>query len=362
MVNRAASLLLVAAALLLGSSSLCAAGTAGNWTLYEHNPVLGPGLGVIFDVSVLTNPAGSGLPRYSMYNSWRTDNNSRAVDAIGLATSPDGLSWSGQRVVLPPLPSPSSWEHVVNRASVISRGASGAYEMWYTGQTDNESFIGVAYSKDGVQWERRSVDPVLSPASATWEKAAVMCPCVQYDASAPVPYRLWYSGGDQYEPDAIGVAFSTDGLRWVKDRANPVLKPDPSAPWEALKVTGAHVFYDEISGWWYSFYIGFLTEDTASINAARSRDGLTGWQRHPANPLIAHGDADSWLCDAVYKPYVAWEADNSRWLLWFNGRCGDVEAIGVAIHKGHDLGFDHPTHAQGMAPQGRTRHHEAERQ
>ena len=83
-------------------------------------------------------------------------------------------------------------------------------------------------------------------------------------------------------------------------------------------------------------YIGFRDRDHAQIGLARSRDGITGWERHPANPILRPG-AGKWDADAVYKPFAV--RDGTRWLLWYNGRRGGVEQIGVAIHDGEDLGF-----------------------
>ena len=44
-----------------------------------------------------------------------------------------------------------------------------------------------------------------------------------------------------------------------------------------------------------------------------------------------------WDADSCYKPFALF--DGKRWLLWYNGRKGDVEQIGVAMHDGEDLGF-----------------------
>ena len=74
----------------------------------------------------------------------------------------------------------------------------------------------------------------------------------------------------------------------------------------------------------------------AQIGLARSRDGVTGWQRHPANPIIRPGE-NAWDHDACYKPCAIF--DGRRWLLWYNGRRGSIEQIGLAIHEGEDLGF-----------------------
>jgi hypothetical protein len=34
--------------------------------------------------------------------------------------------------------------------------------------------------------------------------------------------------------------------------------------------------------------------------------------------------------------------DGRRWQLWYNGRRGVVEQIGLALHDGEDLGFGRP--------------------
>ena len=84
------------------------------------------------------------------------------------------------------------------------------------------------------------------------------------------------------------------------------------------------------------FYIGFRDVHHAQIGIARSRDGITNWQRHPANPIIRPG-LDKWDHDACYKPFAIF--DGKRWLLWYNGRHSRLEQIGVVFHDGEDLGF-----------------------
>jgi len=82
------------------------------------------------------------------------------------------------------------------------------------------------------------------------------------------------------------------------------------------------------------FYIGFRDIDHAQIGIARSSDGITAWQRHPANPIVRSGTG-KWDDDACYKPYAIF--DGRQWLLWYNGRRQALEQIGVAIHEGEDL-------------------------
>lgn len=288
---------------------------------YDKNPVLGGRLGTCFDISVLRDDG-----HYRMWFSWRPKK------SIALVESEDGTSWGEPTIVLGPR-SESGWEEDVNRPVVLQH--DGRYDMWYTGQARGKSWIGHATSKDGKSWVRSGDKPVLSP-TERWEKAAVMCPHVLYDARRKL-YRMWYSGGEQYEPDAIGYATSEDGLKWVKHDRNPVFRPDPASAWEKDRVTACQVVQQ--GDWHVMFYIGFADRDHAQIGVTRSKDGISGWQRHPANPIV-RPDRDRWDADAVYKPYAIY--DGKKWLLWYNGRRGGIEQIGLVTHEGEDLGFPSP--------------------
>jgi predicted GH43/DUF377 family glycosyl hydrolase len=288
----------------------------GGWMKSPANPVLGGELGTCFDACVLKEGR-----TYRMWFSWRPRK------SIALTESQDGVHWSMPQIVLGPNPS-SDWEEDINRPGVVKR--ADGYHLWYTGQARGRSWIGYATSKNGRTWTRQSAHPVVS-ADQSWEKVAVMCPDVLWDARRKV-FRMWYSGGDQYEPDAIGYAESADGTRWIKRADNPIFRADPSHPWEQHKVTACHIVFDR--GWYYQFYIGFRDIEHAQIGLARSQDGLSGWERLPANPIVSPTEG-GWDSDACYKPTIV--RDGDRWLLWYNGRKGGVEQIGLVIHDGRDL-------------------------
>jgi beta-1,2-mannobiose phosphorylase / 1,2-beta-oligomannan phosphorylase len=133
----------------------------------------------------------------------------------------------------------TGWEDDVNRPVVVHR--EGAYRMWYTGQAHGKSMIGYAKSHDGGNWVRQSSRPVLEPA-LPWEGVAVMCPQAMWVQQQSL-WGLWYSAGEQYEPNAIGYATSPDGLRWTKYPANPVMTPERGALWEKERVTAAQIVY-----------------------------------------------------------------------------------------------------------------------
>ena len=292
--------------------------TQAGWVKSDANPVLGGKLGTCFDVCLLHSAS-----KYQMWFSWRPKK------SIAIVESTDGIHWSEPQIVLAPLPQ-SGWEDEINRPVVLKKGDQ--YHLWFTGQDNGHSFIGYATSPDGIHWQRATEKPVLS-STEPWEKVAVMCPHVEWDEALGL-FRMWYSAGEQMEPNAIGYATSPDGKAWTKLPTNPIFAADPANPWEKHKVTAAQVIHHRDS--YLMFYIGFRDENHAQIGLARSPDGLTQWQRHPANPIISPGNG-KWDADACYKPFALF--DGLQWRLWFNGRHGPVEQIGLATHEGEDLGF-----------------------
>ena len=84
------------------------------------------------------------------------------------------------------------------------------------------------------------------------------------------------------------------------------------------------------------FYIGYEDIDTARICVAKSQNGITEWKKCPLNPIISP-DKDSWDADACYKPSVIWNEQEQKWMLWYNGRRGSDEFIGMAEIKRKNL-------------------------
>jgi predicted GH43/DUF377 family glycosyl hydrolase len=279
---------------------------------------LGGGLGTCFDLTMAREGDD-----FRMWFSWRPRK------SIAHTRSADGVCWEEPQIVLGPNPD-SGWEDNINRPSVVKRG--DGYHMWYTGQAEGHSRIGYATSPDGLAWSRVQNAPVLE-SRESWEGVALMCPHVLWDEGACL-WRMWYSGGEQYEPDSIGYATSPDGIHWER-LPEPVFTPDPARPWEQHKVTACQVA--EHGGWHLMFYVGFEDVHRARICLARSRDGVSGWERHAANPILAPTPG-AWDGDATYKPFAMLDGD--RWLLWYNGRREHVEQIGLAVHEGADLGFE----------------------
>jgi hypothetical protein len=293
--------------------------TSAGWLKSVDNSVFGGDLGTIFGVNVLRHDEG-----YKMWFSWQQKR------SIGFAESADGVNWKGGSVVLAP-DSAAPADVAVNRPSVV--WLNHKYYMWYTDQTDYASRISHATSPDGIRWTRIGQGFVVQPEQA-WE-VAVMCPTVIWDAELQ-QFRMWYSAGDRYEPDVIGYCVSHDGEHWTKPLGTPVFASDKSLKWEGHRVACATV--QRHGSWHLMFYIGFADAATSAIGVARSMDGISNWERHPANPIIREGSGFfSWDRDAVYKPAAL--LDGERWMLWYNARRRGRERIGLAVHPGEDLNF-----------------------
>jgi predicted GH43/DUF377 family glycosyl hydrolase len=285
-----------------------------------HNPVMGPASAdTFFDCCVA--PVGE---RLRMYLSWRDRN------SLACCESRDGVHWSAPVVVLGPDPA-REWERdAVNRPHVLQTPTG--WWMWYTGQNfaTETSAIGLARSEDGLRWKRVATEPVFSPAGG-WEKNAVMCPHVLHEDGR---FRMWYSGGEMFEPDAVGYAESADGIQWERAPENPVLRP--AAGWEAARVTAACIVRRERD--YLAFYIGFGEGyEQSQIGMACSPDGRSGWERYPGNPVLRPGGPGEWDDCNVYKPYVLrWQG---RWHLWYNAsRASDRrEQLGLALAEALDF-------------------------
>ena len=309
----------VCVAALVGAAAATKSETAGGWNKHSNNPVLGGELGTSLDISVLKEG-----------NTYRMWFSLRPKKSVALVESHDGIRWSEPMVVLGPNRG-TEWESDVNRPVVVRR--DDGYHMWFTGQAKGHSWIGYAVSPDGVTWRRVTDRPVLAP-EQPWEKVAVMCPYVIWDEEAKL-FQMWYSGGEQSEPNAIGYASSPDGLVWTKHPVNPIFKADPQSPWEQHRVAACQVVRHGDS--YLMFYIGYSDPQRAQIGLARSRSGRRGWERHPANPIIRPA-AGRWDSDACHNPFAIF--DGHKWRLWYIGRSGKDEQIGLAFHEDEDLEFE----------------------
>ncbi|HLY64695.1 MAG TPA: hypothetical protein VKU60_04095, partial [Chloroflexota bacterium] len=130
----------------------------------------------------------------------------------------------------------------------------------------------------------------------------------------------------------VGYATSPDGIGWAR-LPQPIYTP--SSGWEDNKIGSFQVHH--VEDWYYAFYNAFEGRPFVSrIGMARSRDGVTAWERHPNNPVLSPGPRGSWNAAMVYKPTALWDEQRGRWDVWFNASdtLDGIERIGHAWSEG----------------------------
>lgn len=284
--------------------------TSEGWKKYGSQPVYGnETIGSIFD------------PFCFYYNNiylmYASERNSGSIIRL---ESTDGIKWKHRTTCIHGS-NKDQWDSVVNRASVIQN--NGIWHMWFTGQYKNKSSIGYATSNDGIFFHKVIESPVLT-ANTEYEGKSVMNPCVIWDETNNI-YKMWYSAGENYEPDIICYAESIDGISWQRYTKNPIMTPNKNNKYEQYKIGGCQVI--KYKNLYEMFYIGYQNVDVARICQAYSRDGLH-WEREPKNPILSP-TRHSWDSDAIYKPTFIRRQDGSVYL-WYNGRRKKNEYIGFA--------------------------------
>jgi predicted GH43/DUF377 family glycosyl hydrolase len=116
---------------------------------------------------------------------------------LGVARSRDGIEWEKLRSnpVLE-LGEPGAFDETGLGEPAVWQ-EQGSYWMLYTARDRNEvRRLGLARSQDGAHWERVTTKPVLS-GGQEWDSKVVCDPTV---APGPDGLRVWFGGGNRAEP------------------------------------------------------------------------------------------------------------------------------------------------------------------
>lgn len=251
------------------------------------------------------NPSVAGkVNLYSVFDGqWHT----------ALAVTDDFVHWRKEGIVL--RAEPGSYI-AANGSALLDRGQ---YWYWYETGTKDRLRIALARSADARSW-RKEASPVLDTGPAgSWDERAVADPYVLRAGGA---FYMYYLGQDRAVRQRIGVARSTDGVRWEKLRSNPVLEMDSD---EAGIGEPAAWPYQ---GFYWMLYTVRDFNENRYLRLARSTDGVH-WTRLEAQ----FRGTQAWDSKVVCDPTVVVEGD--RILVWFGG--GDVASPDENLHG--QIGF-----------------------
>ncbi|HDI46576.1 MAG TPA: hypothetical protein ENF82_02085 [Candidatus Methanomethylia archaeon] len=361
-------------------SATALSGTA-EWKEYPSNPLLSQGNppagwvgtfepyypSVIYDSSHFGEDAGDPIggtgktyqvtPYYKMWFDTH--------DGIAFAYSEDGKSWYvvGKITGL----TAAEQRHPVVLYDAGGFGGGAKYRIYYwTGALDNSSVkqvdpIGYAESNDGISWfNERMVQqdpkrPLVIKGSSTWWYHVYGASHVIYNASGtnkgastpnnysddnPRTYKfiMFFDVGDVQQPgytwvyEASALAYSVDGIHWIRYGDQPVLLPT-QGKWDSNYAYHAHIVYsDGKYHMWYSGGSGNL-HYYDGIGYAYSTD-LISWTKDP-EPVFHKDDGVQWREDRSYTPWVLHSptkfdghGDSYSYKMWFTGKSA---AMGYAI-------------------------------
>ncbi|MCU0645654.1 MAG: hypothetical protein MUC94_15530 [bacterium] len=151
---------------------------------------------------------------------------------------------------------------------------------------------GLAWSKDGLKWQRHSADtPVLSiEGAAEWENRVIYSPCIIEHEG-----KFWnfYNAKGVAGREQIGFATSTDLIHWKRHDGNPVINNNPGG-YDALLAANPEIYWDKDH--WLMFYFGASRNNPdkkvhAHSLMAFSLD-LIHWTVHPEPIFMAGGHPD----------------------------------------------------------------------
>ncbi len=153
------------------------------------------------------------------YRMWYSGRDQAGTWRILYATSPDGVSWTKHGVVLGAGPPGGMESTGVTTPFVVNTG--GLYRMWYAGAQGSNARIFEATSPDGLNWTREGLVLDLGP-PGSGDDVRLTEPFIEF--SGGLPKQMWYAArGANYrimratataQPIEIStsVSFYIDGL------------------------------------------------------------------------------------------------------------------------------------------------------
>ena len=194
-----------------GAVGLATSKDGVSWAKDSHNPVL---TATAIDQGYIASPYVIRFGQLPTYYMWYTGKNSKFTQftSILLATSYDGLNWSKRlHPVFSPSSDPTAWDSGSVYSPSVYFNGNNTFWLWYssTGPNNGPPQIGLATSPDGATWTRYLSNPILSPgAQGTWDFAGVE----QASLAIRDGLMMYYDGIGASTGPKIGLAQAPQGF------------------------------------------------------------------------------------------------------------------------------------------------------
>ena len=156
------------------------------------------------------------------------------------------------------------------------------YQIWYQGSMDGDDYfadwgIGTAVSTNGTDWEPHPSNPVLSDVSGAWDEdgmGALQVVRDDYNSRYVMAYQGYVFDGFTWSI-GVGVASSSDGVRWERSDANPVL--EQTTDYGGMNITWPFALYAGDSGGVTAYLGGQSSGDSVHMYTAQLSPDLADW-------------------------------------------------------------------------------------
>lgn len=240
------------------------------------------------------------------YKMWYNALTNNALSVVMYATSPDGVNWE---VYPEPVfeKSENGWDSGTMQVTSIIKDGDG-FKMYYCSWVSQYGswYVGLAYSADGINWERHGTEPVFT--GSEW--------CTQITASKVLKkdnlYYMFFEGRTTTYYSKIGLATSSDGVNWEMNN-QPVLTATEN--WEGTGVAYPTVIIEEGQ---FKMIYNSSNPDGPGFGMAFSDDGVN-WTKYEGNPIFTTNDAPN-VNKMGYGDLVK---TGNEYRLYYSGKVGE---------------------------------------
>ncbi|MBN1597205.1 MAG: T9SS type A sorting domain-containing protein [Bacteroidales bacterium] len=304
-----------------------------NWTKYPDNPVITKGPAT-WDIIAIGQPTV--LFENDTIKMWYVGVGNDYKARICYATSFDGIEWTKHSEPVIDVGNEGDWDSGWLDTPEIVKDNEG-YCLYFYGDTAQQSpeissAIGVAYSTDGIKWEKEETNPIFTMGSeGEWDASWVESPAAYYDNGTD-EYIMWYNGvnTDTWKV-LIGLAISSNGISWDRYPDNPLLNNGIPGSYDDMWLgTPAVIFEDGKFQMWYSatsstnYNVVTSSFDIIEICYASSANGID-WEKHEDNPLFSTTTEpynESLDSGGPWAPDVIFNSNTQKYMMWFETEGG----------------------------------------
>lgn len=248
--------------------------------------------------------------QYLMYYSVPGANNQNW--SIGIAASNDLTNWKKIGVIQPD----AAYEKngLCAPGAIVKDGKVNLFYQTY-GNGKNDA-ICHATSEDGVHFTRDATNPIFHPTGNWTCGRAIDAEVIEFNnryflyfATRDTAYKIQMQG----VAATASTNTSFDRSEWTQLVDSAILKP--SLSWEKNCIEAASCI--QKGKYLYMFYAGGYNNEPQQIGVAKSTDGIR-WTRMSSLPFLANGKPGSWNESESGHPNV-FRANDGKYYLFFQG-------------------------------------------